>query len=172
LLPPGQRPALALDQSVTTHEGVATTFRDLLDRPVAISFAYSRCENPNKCPRVVSAMGELRGDLERSGLLGKVRLLLVTYDPAYDTPAVLRSFARFNGLRLDSNALFLQPAQDGEHRLFRALGAAASFSDTGVAIHGIQLLLLDRHGRLARAYRTLLWDNHQVLSDLAVLAAE
>jgi cytochrome oxidase Cu insertion factor (SCO1/SenC/PrrC family) len=172
LFPPEARPTLTLEHRVTTQDGTVTTLQRLLDRPAAISFAYSRCTNPNKCPRVISAMGALRGELERAGLLGRVRLLVISYDPEHDSPAELRTFAKLNGLRLDDQALFLQPECDPQHRLFRDLGVAASFNDNGVAIHGIQLLLLDKQGRLARGFHTLLWDEQQVLSDLKQLAAE
>jgi cytochrome oxidase Cu insertion factor (SCO1/SenC/PrrC family) len=171
-LAPDARPALALDHRVITHDGAVTTLRALTDRPVAISFAYTRCTNPNRCPRVVATFGELREELERAGLSDRVRLLLVSYDPGYDTPVVLRSYAKVHSLRLDDRALFLQPELDPGHVLFRDLGVRASFHENGVALHGIQLLLLDKSGRLARAYHTLLWDNHQVLADLEKLANE
>jgi protein SCO1/2 len=171
-LAPDARRALPLDYRVTTQDGTVTTLREVADCPMAISFAFSRCANPNKCPRVVNTMGLLRGQLERAGLLGRVRLALITYDPAHDTPGVMRGFARLNGYTLDAQALFLRPDSDAGHRLFRDLEVRASFNDNGVALHGIQLLLLDKHGRLARTYHTLLWDNDQVLRDLQRLADE
>jgi cytochrome oxidase Cu insertion factor (SCO1/SenC/PrrC family) len=172
-LPPGERAArLHLDYPVTTHDGTRTNLQSLVDRPTAISFAYSRCANPNKCPRVVSTMGLLQTELGQSNLAQRVRLLLITFDPAYDTPTVMRAFARLNGLHLDQNTVFLRPEPDHEHRLFRDLGARASFNDDAVALHGIQLLLLDKQGRLARFYHTLLWDNQQAVFDLQRLAAE
>jgi protein SCO1 len=171
-LPPAARLSLPLDHRVTTQDGKVTTLRELADRPIAISFAYSQCTNPNKCPRVVNAMGLLRDDLEKAGLLGRVRLAVITYDPDNDTPAVLRGFARVNGYRLDRDALFLRPEPDPQHQLFRDLEVRASFNEGGVALHGIQLLLLDKQGRIARSYHTLLWDNQQALADLRRLAEE
>jgi cytochrome oxidase Cu insertion factor (SCO1/SenC/PrrC family) len=170
-LPPQDRPRLALDHRVTTHEGISTNLQALLDRPAAISFAYSRCSNPNKCPRVVSEMGVLKSALEKEGLLGRVRLLVITYDPAYDQPVVLRSFARRNGLPLDPDAVFLRPENDAA-RLFQGLQTRASFNDDGVSLHGIQLLLVDRNGRLARTYHTVIWNNESVMHDLEQLIRE
>ena len=46
------------------------------------------------------------------------------------------------------------------------LEIAVNFNSSGVNIHGLQLLLFDKHGRLARIYRTLIWDNAEVLNDL------
>jgi cytochrome oxidase Cu insertion factor (SCO1/SenC/PrrC family) len=171
-LAPAARRTLALDDRVTTQDGKVTTLRELVDRPTAISFAYSQCANPNKCPRVVNTMGLLRGDLEKAGLLGRVRLALITYDPGHDTPAVMRGFARINGYMLDDDSLFLRPEVDAGHKLFHDLEVRASFNDNGVALHGIQLIILDKKGRLARSYHTLLWDNHQAVDDLRRLAEE
>ena len=52
------------------------------------------------------------------------------------------------------------------------LEIAVNFNSSGVNIHGLQLLLFDKQGRLVRTYRTLIWDNAEVLSDLKRLTAE
>lgn len=171
-IPPAQRTPLKLTHDLTRHDGAAVALRDLVGQPLAISFAYTRCSNPNKCRLVTTTMGGLRRKLETEGLLNQVKLVLISYDAQYDTPKVMRDYAERNDLELDEHALFLRPQADAQHRLFRDLGVTASFNPTGVTMHGIQLLLVDKSGRLARAYRAIIWDNAQVASDLARLASE
>ena len=171
-LPPERRPPVPLAHELTRHDGKAVTLRELSGQPVAISFAYTRCTNPNKCRLVTTTMGALREQLQKAGLFDKVRLAVITYDAQYDTPKLMSDYAARNGLELDEHAMFLRPAVDPAHRLFRDLKVNAAFNPSGVTMHGIQLLLLDKSGRLARTYRTLIWENEQVVKDLARLANE
>ena len=44
--------------------------------------------------------------------------------------------------------------------------APANYNAGWINTHGIELSLLDAHGRVVRKYQTLLWDNDQVVKDL------
>lgn len=171
-LPPERRVPIPLTHEFTRHDGKAVQLNELIGKPVAISFAYTRCTNPNKCRLVTTTMGTLRTKLASAGLLDKVRLALITYDAEYDSPKIMSDYAARNGLELDEQSMFLRPAADPAHRLFRDLKVNAAFNPSGVTMHGIQLLLLDKSGRLARTYRTLIWENDQVVNDLVRLANE
>ena len=66
---------------------------DLTHGVTVLAFIYTRCPDPRMCPLVTakfSRMATLLADTP-------VRLLEVTLDPAYDTPAVLRRYARAVG---------------------------------------------------------------------------
>lgn len=170
--PPERRPPVPLTHELTRHDGKAVALRDFAGQPVAISFAYTRCTNPNKCRLVTTTMGTLRRQLQDAGLLDKVRLALITYDAKYDSPKIMSDYAARNGLELDEHVVFLRPAVDPANRLFHDLKVNAAFNPSGVTMHGIQLLLLDKSGRLARTYRTLIWNNDEVVKDLSRLANE
>lgn len=51
---PAKRPALNLVHQATRHDGAAVGLRDMVGQPLAISFAYTRCSNPNKCRLVTT----------------------------------------------------------------------------------------------------------------------
>ena len=170
--PPERRAPVPLSHELTRHDGKTVALRDHAGQPVAISFAYTRCTNPNKCRLVTTTMGTLRKQLHEAGLLDKVRLALISYDAKYDSPKIMTDYAARNGLELDEHAMFLRPAVDPANRLFRDLKVNAAFNPSGVTMHGIQLLLLDKSGRLARTYRTLIWNNDEVVKDLTRLANE
>jgi protein SCO1/2 len=139
---------------------------------MAMSFIYTRCENPLKCARVTKTMARLQTELHRAGLADQVRLCLVSYDPEYDTPARMTEYAMKLGYRLDSQNLMIQLEPRARDRFFEKLNVAVNFNSSGVNVHGIQLMLFGRAGRFARAYHTLIWDNAQVLADLERLAGE
>ncbi|HEY4846859.1 MAG TPA: SCO family protein, partial [Methylocella sp.] len=60
-----------------------------------LAFFYSYCADPNGCPLAWDAFENVReGIIARAKLHGRVRLVFMSLDPARDTPAMLRGFAR------------------------------------------------------------------------------
>src|SRR6185369_145871 len=135
----------------------------------AVSFIYTRCVNTNKCEAVTRGMARLHQQLRERGLLEKIKLVLITYDPVGDTPERLRHYVKELGLDTDENTLLLRPKPEDARRLYDDLGVQASFNGPQVTLHGIQLLLIDQQGRLARTYRTILWRDAEVVADLEKL---
>lgn len=148
------------------------SFRDLRGAPVAMSFIYTRCQNQRKCPLVARTMAELATVLSATRTTPNPKLLLLTYDPEYDTPEHLKSFARTHGFAQADNAMLLRPEPVVKQALFSNLNVRVNYDEGGVNLHGIQLILLDKKGRYVRSYHGVLWENRDVLADLARLAGE
>jgi cytochrome oxidase Cu insertion factor (SCO1/SenC/PrrC family) len=166
----GERGVLGLrvtDQDGKTHEP-----SDLCDRPTALSFVYTRCTNPNKCPRVVAEMARLLTLLEAEQLDSQVRLLVMTYDPEYDTPARLRQYGEKHGLRFTPHVMMVRPDSRENGLFFDRLRVAVNYDSSGVNLHGVQLFLFDREGRFVRRYQSVFWDNREVLGDLKRMTLE
>jgi cytochrome oxidase Cu insertion factor (SCO1/SenC/PrrC family) len=115
---------------------------------------------------------ELQSVLEKVGLDTMTRLLVFTYDPEFDSPAVLKAYGNGNGFRFGPNAMMLRVDPAEKAALMDQLEIAVNFNREGVSIHGLQLLLVDSRGFLARVYHTIIWDNDQVVSDVRKLTAE
>jgi protein SCO1/2 len=172
-LQPGLRaPVSTGGLRLTDHDGDAWRWSELTGRPAAVTFFYTRCQNPNRCERTMSRITELRAALEKEGLLSSVRLLCVTMEPAWDTPAVLREYATSHGLAGDRNVRFLRPDPTAPRALSDALDAPINQVGTQVNTHGTALYLLDRRGQVARTYRSLLWNTADVAADLRRLVEE
>jgi protein SCO1/2 len=156
----------------TDQDGHAKSSKALQGKPSVVSFFFTRCDNPNKCPLIVRTFGTLQSELKAAGIESLVNLALVTYDPLYDTPARLRRYADELGLRFNPTTVMLRSEPNEKNKLFEDLDVAVNFDSRGVNIHRIQLLLLDTQGRIARVYHSLIWDNPAVLRDLKTLLAE
>ncbi len=64
-------------------------------RTLAVTFIYTRCPLPDFCPRMDRQFADVQQivtDDER--LRGRVHLLSISFDPAYDTPAVLATHTK------------------------------------------------------------------------------
>lgn len=144
-----------------------------LAKPLVVSFVYTRCQNPRKCPRVSSAMVELAGLVSAKGLSNRVCLALITYDPEFDTPAVMLAYGQKLNMPFGKDFMMLRPGAEQKQDLFGKLGIGVNFDRRGdVNVHANQLLVIDAHGRLARKYEVLLWKNQEVLVDIEKLLAE
>ena len=170
-LPEGRKLALQ-GFAFENQDGVKASFADLRGVPTAMSFIYTRCQNQFKCPLVAKTMAQLETAVDESNLSPKPRVLLITYDPEFDTPARLKAFGNSHGFRSDGSAMLLRPDPQTKKQLVESLDIAVNYNEGGVNLHGLQLILLDKEGRLARRYHSRLWDNADVMNDLARLAAE
>jgi cytochrome oxidase Cu insertion factor (SCO1/SenC/PrrC family) len=171
-LAPAERGAAISMPPFQNQDGRMVGLDDWRGAPVALSFIYTRCENERKCPLVARTMAALQAELDRANVLPRPRLALITYDPEYDTPKHLKDFGKEHGLRFTDAAMLLRPEPDHKQRLFEQLDVRVNFNALGVNLHGVQLILLDKQGRVARAHHTLIWDNDAVVADLKRLARE
>ena len=75
------------------QEGKGFSLADLKGETVGVTFIFTRCPLPDFCPRMNLNFSEVERLLAADPkLYGKTRLLSVSFDPAYDTPAVLKAF--------------------------------------------------------------------------------
>jgi len=172
-LEPTQRAKAAnVPFELTNQDGAAIPFNNLAGKPTAMTFLYTRCENPNKCPLAASTMAKLQTEVEKAGLGEQVQLAIMTYDPEFDTAAVLKKYAQERGIRCNSSVMMLRPDPKSKSKLFETMNIPVNYDAQRVNIHGLQLMLLDKSGRFVRNYQTLIWDNQKVLADLKKLLSE
>jgi len=58
-----------------------------------VTFIYTRCPFPDYCPRIGAQFAQLRQQLDAdASLSAKTHLLCISFDPAHDTPKVLRDY--------------------------------------------------------------------------------
>lgn len=170
---PAQRtPLRNVDIAFKDHDSRAGTLGKLLDKPAVITFFYTRCQNTRKCSMAVSRLATLQRQLAEAGLAERVRIIAVSYEPQFDTPERLHRFATDRGLRLGDNAVALQLDPERHQRLVEEINAPANYNAGWINTHGVELSLLDAHGRVVRKYHTVLWDDAQVVEDFKRVLAE
>jgi protein SCO1/2/putative membrane protein len=76
------------DFAFTERSGRTVTKADLLGKPWAVCFVFTRCAGP--CLQITGQMNKLQGWLKDAD----VRLVTITVDPDYDTPEVLQNYAK------------------------------------------------------------------------------
>jgi cytochrome oxidase Cu insertion factor (SCO1/SenC/PrrC family) len=135
---------------LTERSGAEVTLETLRGRPWIASFVFTRCSGP--CPRVSGSMKQLQRMLAGTD----VRLVTFTVDPQYDTPAVLREYARL----LDADAerwLFLtgppEALMDVSEKSFQLPVERDELQPPGQLVtHKTLLTVVDRTGRIRGYY--------------------
>jgi protein SCO1/2 len=81
------------DLAFTDQSGRRFHLDDFRNKVLLVTFFYTRCPLPDFCPRVNHAFAELDRKLQQNpNLYAATDLLSVSFDPAHDTPKVLRSY--------------------------------------------------------------------------------
>lgn len=170
--PEKRKSAFTRNYGFKNQDNQSVASDDLKGKPLVITFLYTRCTNALKCPLAASTFAALEEKLTRLELLNKVRLIVVTYDPEYDSPMILKKYAKGKSISAEKDAMLLQPDESQKNALFDDLELPVNFSNGRVNIHGIKLLLLDSQSRIAKTYKTVIWENEKVVKDIQQLLAE
>ena len=99
--------------------------------------------------------------------LGRVHLITVSFDPATDTPAVLKTHAR--ELKADATRwTFLTGRRDDIDRFAARFGVsvARALNDERDITHNLRTVLVDSTGKLVKVYIGNEWTPAQVLADV------
>jgi protein SCO1/2 len=134
------------DFSLVDQDGRDVTLSSLRGRVVAVNFIYSRCPLPDYCPRMISNFREVRQRFS-DRLSRDLTLLTISFDPKYDTPEVLKAYAR-RQLADVPGWRFLTGPDDAIARACASFGIEY-WPDEGLITHTLQTAVIDREGRLA-----------------------
>lgn len=81
------------DFSLTNQDGKKISIKDFEGKALALTFIYAKCPLPDYCIRMSTNFSDLTRQIEADPVLkDKLRLLSISFDPANDTPAKLRSY--------------------------------------------------------------------------------
>lgn len=87
------------DYPFVTESRRPVRLSDFRGRVLGFTFIYTRCPYPTFCPRQSRQFAEAMAALQKAlpGRSPRWHLLSISFDPAYDTPAVLHRYARQHG---------------------------------------------------------------------------
>ena len=135
-------PAPAADFTLTGHTGGTTSMSGLRGSPVLLFFGYTHC--PDVCPLTLARLSEA---LREAGVApGDAHILLVTVDPARDTPAALAAYVRNFGPAVTG----LTGSEEEIRAVMAAYGihAAAEHGDASMIGHTTAIFGIDREGMI------------------------
>jgi len=164
LLKPGEA---VPNGSFVDQDGRKRSFSAFKGSPVVMTFIYTRCPLPTFCPLMDRHFATLQKALKENASLQAVRLVTVSFDPATDTPTVLRDHAKKLNADL-KRWTFLTGDRDEVDQFAARFGVsvARAMNDPRDITHNLRTVIVGADGKLAKVYTGNDWSPEQVLTDL------
>lgn len=162
------------DVALIDQSDVRRSFADWRGSLTLITFIYTRCPLPNYCPLMDQNFAALQGYIAKDpALAGHVKLLSISFDPDYDTPAVLADHAK---KKHADPAVWTFATADKVtvDRLAAKFGVnvVRDAVDTTQITHSLRTTLIDPDGRILHFYTGNDWTPNTVLADLRAAVAK
>jgi protein SCO1 len=163
------------DVPLVNQDGKTIHLSDFKGKAVLLTFIYTRCPNPDFCPRVSGQFAALEKQLAQSPAdLARTQLLSISIDPSYDTPAVLRKYglaymggdpARF------AHWEFAVSSPDDLKQLASAFDLVYYQQDNQI-VHSMDTILLAPNGTVAQTWTDNDWTTADMLSAVEQTAGQ
>lgn len=160
------------DGSFLDQNGKTRRFSAFKGSPVVITFIYTRCPLPTFCPLMDRHFVTLQKSLKEDPSLKAVHLVTVSFDPATDTPPVLKQHAKTLNADL-TRWTFLTGDRDDIDRFAARFGVSVgrALDDPTNITHNLRTAIIDADGKVMTVYTGNDWTPGQVLGDLKQLAS-
>jgi len=143
-----------LHAQLTTQKAAIADLDVYRGHPTLISMFYGSC--PAACPMLITAMQAYESRLDE-GSRARLRVLLVSFDSARDTPPQLDRLAKLH--RADpARWTFTSASEADARRIAALLGVTYRRLPAGDFDHSLLITLLDGDGRIAATTTTLAGD--------------
>jgi len=147
----------APDLPLINQDGKTFRLSDFKGKALLTTFVYTRCPMPTFCPRLSSQFAKIHEHLAKTpDDYNKTHLLTISFDPKYDTPAVLR---RYGLAYLDNDATGFShwdfaTTNPTELRALADAFGLAYFEEDNQISHSMDIVLLTPEGSVAKYWST------------------
>ncbi len=159
------------DADLTAEDGRLRHLSDFRGRVVVLTFFFTRCPLPTYCPLMNRNFAQTRALLlSRPGAPKDWQFISLSFDPSFDTPPVLASYATaYRGSNPD-RWLFASISPATLPGLAGPLGLVVMRQATSIS-HNVRTVVVDPQGRLYRQFDDNAWTPEQLAATI-VQAAE
>jgi protein SCO1 len=161
LAPGDQVPATAL----VDHKGAPVSLTTWTGHAGVVTFIYTRCPLPDFCPLMDRRFGEIQEAAAADpALAGRVQLLSVSFDPDFDTPAVLAAHAA--RVSAGQGWRFATAPAAVVDRFAAEFGVNVIREADATITHNLRTVVVGPDGRVAAAYSGNDWTAAALVADL------
>jgi protein SCO1/2 len=160
------------DAGFVDQDGKKRRFSSFKGSPILMTFIYTKCPLPTFCPLMDRHFAAMQKTLKEDPVLKPVHLVTVSFDPAVDTPPVLKQHAKTLNADL-SRWTFLTGDRDEIDQFAARFGVsvARAMNDPRDITHNLRTVIVTADGKLAKVYTGNDWSPDQVLADLRGLGS-
>jgi len=143
--------------------------RDTLKgKPIVITFIFTRCMVAKMCPATTAKMERLQREAAEAGITD-AHFILVTFDPEYDSPTVLKAYGDQRGFN-EENTMLLTGDPEAIDDLMKQFGILTIEEDDTIN-HTSSTLLVDDKGKILFRQTGSGWTPEPFLERLKALQA-
>lgn len=164
------------DFKLTNQDSKAIHLDEYKGRVLLITFVYTRCPLDDYCPKMSRNFAEiektLTGDKDAAA---KTHLLSISFDPAFDSPKVLKSYGEIYTGKSAGRADFRHwefavPSQGDLTAMEQFFDLGVTSGDNKSLTHSLSTVVVDKSGRVADWYPGNDWTAAQVVARMKELA--
>ncbi len=153
-----------------SQDGKPIQIRDYLGKTLLVTFIYTRCPLPEFCPRMNENIRQILAILRKNpDTLKKTAFLSISFDPQYDTPAILKRYASIynRSVSLDAPAdwQFAVPATKDLPQIAYFFGLEYQ-PDKVQIVHSLSTTLIGPTGKIEHYYSDNEWTPAEVAQAL------
>jgi protein SCO1/2 len=153
------------EYSFTNQLGHTVSTKQFKGQALALTFIFTRCPLPNFCPRMSSNFEDVQKKLMgRPNGPTNWHLLTISFDPEFDTPAILKAYAdRFNAepQRWD----FLTGPVPEITALSQQFGQTF-WREEGALNHNLRTVVINASGRVQNIITGNTWTSDELVEDI------
>ena len=160
------------DATLVDQNGKPASLSAYRGQRVALTFIYTRCPLPEFCPLMDRHFAAVQKTVASTPALADVRLVTVTLDPAFDTPAVLKPYAARRGADpMIWSFLTGEPAE--VNKFGSQLGIYVEHNPQSAIdiTHNLRTVVIDPDGRLVKIHNGNSWTPSELVADLSAVPA-
>jgi protein SCO1/2 len=152
------------------QDGQRVRLKQYQGKAVLLTFIYTRCPVPDYCSLMSSNFAEIERELQKDSALYKgTHLVSISFDPAYDTPKVLRSYGAAQTGNYDKETFahweFVTGDAEEVKRVAQFFGLTY-IPEKDQIVHSLQTALIAPDGKLVKLYSGNEWRPLDVLRDI------
>src|SRR5450631_4436952 len=146
-------------------------------KALLLTFIYTRCPLADFCPRMSQNFAKVdKVLLSEPNLLNRTHLLSVSFDPEYDTPAVLRSYGgayteKYTNEKFD-HWDFAAPSKSDLTDMEKFFDIGAIPESNNSITHSLSTVLIGPDGKVVNWYPGNEWKPEDVMSDIRKVLAK
>jgi protein SCO1/2 len=162
-------PGAAVDDvALVDQDGAERRLSGWRGQAIAVTFIYTRCPMPDFCPLMDRQFAAVQQEVAATpDLAGRIHLVSVTLDPAYDNPPILLAHARRVGAIPESWTF-----ATGDAAALTAFGSQLGVSvmprdaPSSTIVHNLITAVIDPSGRLSTIFPGNDWRPADLVKEL------
>jgi protein SCO1 len=164
------------DFKLVNQNGKMVSLHQYRGQILLLTLIYTRCPFPDYCPRVSHEFAAIDRKIhDEPARYGKAHLLSISFDPAHDTPKVLRAYG-FSCAGSKDPAVFKQwefaAIPESELAEFAAYFALTYKEEGGQITHSLSTAVISPDGKIVKWYHGAEWQAADLLQEVAAAKAK